>query len=33
MKLQNLSNLAIDKFTENEMNVVNSITKWSQEKK
>ena len=30
-KLKNLSNLAIDKFKEYEMNVVNSMTNWNQE--
>ena len=32
-KLQNLSNLTTDKFKEYEMNFVNSMTNWSQEKK
>ena len=32
-KLQNFSNLTIDKFKEFEMNFVNSIKDWSQEEK
>ena len=30
-KLKNLSNLAIDKFIEYKMNIINSITNWNQE--
>ena len=32
IKLQNLSNLAMDKFKEYEINIVIYLTKWSQEK-
>ena len=32
-KLHNLSNLTIDKFKEDEMNFVNSMTNWSQDEK
>ena len=32
-KLKNLSNLTIDKFKEYEMNIVHSMTNWSQEEK